>query len=133
MAPSGGCPWLYKRSRLSSAVSVSCSCPSHRDGVSNLSPWLHIRPTDNSLVISRDRSEEALAIVKRLHRDPNDLDDSFAVREFQQIRQQFEIDRLSAVSWKQMFTKPSYRKRMIIGFIVLFGAQTTGTTVIAST
>ena len=62
----------------------------------------------------------------------NDPDDLFAFREFQQIKQQFEIDRLSAVSWWQLFAKPSYRKRMIIGFIVLFGSQTTATTVIAS-
>lgn len=83
-------------------------------------------------VISRDRSEEALVIVRKLHRDPNDPDDTYAFREFQQIRQQYEIDRQNAVSWAQIFARPSYRKRMIIGFIVLFGAQTTGTTVIAS-
>ena len=72
-------------------------------------------------------------IVRRLHHDPKDPDDSYAVREYHQILQQHEIDRKFNVSWYELFAKPSYRRRMIIGFIVLFGAQTTGTTVIAST
>lgn len=56
----------------------------------------------------------------------------FAFREYQQIKQQYEIDKNNEVSWKEMFVKGSYRKRVIIGAIVMFGSQTTGTTVIAS-
>lgn len=130
MAPNGGCPWQFRRFLLSSAPSASSSCQNLHVGVS-VSHSPHRLYTE-LLVISRDRSEEALEIVKKLHQDPSDPDNIFAFREYQQIRQQFEIDRRSAVSWTQMFTKSSYRKRMIIGFIVLFGSQTTATTVIAS-
>lgn len=42
------------------------------------------------------------------------------------------MDRNNEVSWKEMFSKPSYRKRLIIGFTMMFGSQTTGTTVINS-
>lgn len=83
-------------------------------------------------MISRERAEEALKIVQRLHRDESDPDDVFAFREYQQIKQQYEIDKHNEVSWKEMFVRASYRKRMIIGAIVMFGSQTTGTTVIAS-
>ncbi|KAK2801045.1 hypothetical protein FQN51_005609 [Onygenales sp. PD_10] len=81
-------------------------------------------------VISKGRPEEALKIVERLHRDETDPDDVFAYREYQQIKQQFEIDKKNEVSWKEMFVKKSYRKRLIIGFMVMFASQTTGTTVI---
>lgn len=83
--------------------------------------------------MSRERSEEALRIIQRLHRDESDPDNTFAYREYQQIRQQYEIDKKNEVSWKDMFVKASYRKRVIIGVIVMFASQTTGTTVIAST
>ena len=83
-------------------------------------------------MISRHRQEEALTVIKKLHHDKNDPDSTFAVREFEQIKQQYLIDKENEVSWKDMFTRKSYRKRLIIGFIVMFASQTTGTTVINS-
>lgn len=83
-------------------------------------------------VISKDRDDEALKIVTELHSDSNDPDNEFAYREYMQIRQQYDIDKQNEVSWKEMLVKPSYRKRIIIGFTVMFASQTTGTTVISS-
>lgn len=83
-------------------------------------------------MISKDRDDEALKVVHKLHRDSHDPDNAFAYREFMQIRQQYDIDKQNEVSWREMFIKPSYRKRIIIGFIVMFASQTTGTTVISS-
>ena len=74
-----------------------------------------------------------MKIVERLHRDETDPGDAFAYREFRQIEQQYHIDKENEVSWKEMFSKPSYRKRLAIGFMVMFASQTTGTTVINST
>lgn len=83
-------------------------------------------------MISRQRQDEALKIILRLHKDDKDPENLFAYREFEQIKQQYMIDKENEVSWKEMFVKPSYRKRLIIGFIVMFASQTTGTTVINS-
>jgi hypothetical protein len=88
---------------------------------------------NDDTVISRERPDEALRIIQRLHRDKADPDNVFAYREYQQIKQQYQIDKKNEVSWKDMFVKASYRKRVIIGVIVMFASQTTGTTVIAST
>ena len=83
-------------------------------------------------MISQERPDEALSIILRLHKDDNDPENLFAFREFEQIKQQYNIDKENEVSWKEMFMKKSYRKRLIIGFIVMFASQTTGTTVINS-
>lgn len=83
-------------------------------------------------MISKGRPEEALQIILKLHKDEHDSENVFAYREFEQIKQQHIIDKENEVSWKDMFLKKSYRKRLIIGFVVMFASQTTGTTVINS-
>ena len=83
-------------------------------------------------MISKGRHDDALRIVQKLHHDKRDPSDAFAYNEFMQIKQQYEIDKANRVTWKEMFTRPSYRKRLIIGFMVMFASQTTGTTVINS-
>lgn len=83
-------------------------------------------------MISKGKPEEALQIILKLHKDEHDSENAFAYREFEQIKQQHIIDKENEVSWKDMFLKKSYRKRLIIGFVVMFASQTTGTTVINS-
>ena len=83
-------------------------------------------------MLTRDRVEEAWKIVRRLHGDPNDEEDTFARNEFYQMVQQVQLD---STAWAQtgnkaLFTKPSYRKRMWMGFFIQYSAQTTGAMVI---
>lgn len=59
----------------------------------------------------KDRSEEAKAILLRLHDDPSDPHHAFARSEYIQIQKQLALDRLLDDRWKHIFSKPSLRKR----------------------
>ena len=84
-------------------------------------------------VLTRDRREEAWAIVSRLHGDATSEDGlTYAREEFHQMVQQVQVD---ASAWaqggnRQLFTKPSYCKRMWMGFFIQYAAQSTGAQVI---
>ncbi len=84
-------------------------------------------------VLTRDRREEAWAIVSRLHgSDISEENRIFAREEFYQMEKQVQVD---ASAWaqggnRQLFTKPSYRKRMWMGFFIQYAAQSTGAQVI---
>lgn len=75
----------------------------------------------------KDRSEDAAKVLVRLHNA-----DEAAV-ELSQINRQVSIDRTLDSTWLQMFRKPSYRKRSILGLILASSSQMIGTLVIAST
>lgn len=49
------------------------------------------------------------------------------------LRAQLNVERNQHLEWKDFWLRPSLRKRCIIGFLVLFGAQGTATLVINST
>jgi hypothetical protein len=84
-------------------------------------------------VLTRDRNDEAWEIIHRLHADDHtEESERFARAEFYQMVQQVQAD---SAAWaqggnRQLFTKPSYRKRMWMGFFVQYAAQSTGAQVI---
>jgi hypothetical protein len=76
--------------------------------------------------------------VSKLHGVANEAEasdaTSFAKEEFYQMRVQVAADERMAANetvWT-LFTKPSYRKRMICAFLTMFGAESTGILVIYS-
>lgn len=83
--------------------------------------------------MTRDRRDEAWSIVLRLHgTDASEDGQEYARGEFYQIVQQVQVD---AAAWaqggnRQLFTKPSYRKRMWMGAFIQYAAQSTGAQVI---
>jgi hypothetical protein len=73
-----------------------------------------------------------LEILCKLHHDPADVEDHFAHRELRLIRSQLEVD-LTLITehgqW-QLFTIPTYRRRSILGFLLMMGGQNIGVLVI---
>jgi hypothetical protein len=86
-------------------------------------------------VLTRDRRNKAWAIISRLYGDDSSEDSgSYAREEFNQMVQQVQVDESAWAQGgnRQLFTKPSYRKRMWMGFFIQYAAQSTGAQVIYS-
>lgn len=90
-------------------------------------------PESPRYLLSRDRTEEAWEVVKRLHADKNDLGTpEFATREFYQMRKQIELDIRFRTSYWGIFTNTSLRKRAIMTIFLEFSIYSCGVLVILS-
>lgn len=75
--------------------------------------------------MAKDRNEDGLRILSDLHRQPGDENDLLAREEFYQIREQLELERREGWNrswlqgWVLLFKRPSYRKRLLLGFLTL--------------
>jgi hypothetical protein len=72
------------------------------------------------------RNEEAWEIIRKIHSDPTDPDGLSARAEYLQIIKQVEIDKQTESGYIAMFRKPSWRKRSLLAFFVMFATQSTG-------
>jgi hypothetical protein len=82
--------------------------------------------------VQRGQSEKALNILQKLHHNQNDSNDHFARRELGLIECQNATDTANFENdgkW-QLFTVKTYRKRIILAFLVMAGGQNVGTLVI---
>lgn len=89
------------------------------------------------LVLVQKRPDDAWKIVSKLHGVADETQStttSFAREEFYQMSAQVLADERMAANETVMtlFTKPSYRKRMLCAFLTMFGAESTGILVIYS-
>ena len=64
-------------------------------------------------LIWKDRREEALQLLKKLHHDPSDPSENGAVAEFTQIVRQVDLDRETSSSFYQLFKRPTWRRRAL--------------------
>jgi hypothetical protein len=72
-----------------------------------------------------------MRVLTRLHRSRADPDNAFAHREYLQIKEQHMDDEMNKVTWAQMITVPSYRKRTMVAAFVMFSSQLTATLVVS--
>jgi hypothetical protein len=92
------------------------------------SPWL---PNSPRWLVMQDRLDEALEVVKRLHRTKEDANDTLSTSEFHQMKNQIELSRRqreseSESSRFQLVKTASNRKRVLIAFFMMFNNQFTG-------
>jgi hypothetical protein len=83
-------------------------------------------------VVSKERHDQALQVLSRLHRDKRDPDHVFAHQEYCQIKEQHDEDESNKATWKQMWTVKSYRRRGFLSFFVMFGSQMTAILIASS-
>ncbi|OAL34558.1 hypothetical protein AYO20_06188 [Fonsecaea nubica] len=97
------------------------------------SPWL---PESPRYLVANDMQEKGFEVLKRLHHQPEDEDDTIAREELYQIRQQLDLEKREGwrqgwiKGWILLFSRKSYRKRLLFGFLLLGLVQSTGCLVI---
>ena len=95
------------------------------------SPWL---PRSPRWLISKGKLDEARRVLERLRASLDDPENLIAREEFHQTKEQIglEAEKLSMYGnvWKAVIKKPSYRKRMGIGFLTQWGAEFGGPLII---
>jgi hypothetical protein len=91
--------------------------------------WL---PESPRYLISKDRHEEALAILKSLHASTGLQSDHFAEMECYQIQKQIKFDNEHKMSYLQIFRHPTMRKRALITICLTWCMVGSGVLVINS-
>lgn len=65
-------------------------------------------------------------MLKLIHHDPSDLEDSSAYAEHLQITKQVELDRATDTGYLAMFTKKTWRFRVLLAILLMFATQSSG-------
>jgi MFS family permease len=93
-------------------------------------------PESPRWLLDQDRPEEALKAFEAVRAESDDsmLKDRTAIlEEFNTLRGLIQHERMTKHHFVDLFTSPGMRKRCLLGFVVMFGCQGTGTLVINST
>ncbi|EXJ89880.1 hypothetical protein A1O3_02947 [Capronia epimyces CBS 606.96] len=93
---------------------------------------LYWMPESPRFLLMKGKDAEARRIVRMLHSSVADPDHYYAEKELFQMRKQIELDRTLDSSWLAMYKRPSYFRRMVMAFFVVFSIAASGAQVIAN-
>lgn len=83
-------------------------------------------------LLFQGRRQEALDIVRRLHRTPDDAEDVNGRTEFYLMEKQCEMDKSIKVRPFEIFRTPANRRRALTAFLLMWGNQFLGIYVLAN-
>lgn len=90
--------------------------------------WL---PESPRWFVYSGRDQRAREVLQKLHADVVENDPDFCEKEFAQMKEQIEYEReVTIKSWWSLFTKKSYRYRLLLGIGLQVFLQTTGVNVV---
>ncbi|EXJ69164.1 uncharacterized protein A1O5_08099 [Cladophialophora psammophila CBS 110553] len=78
----------------------------------------------------RSRPEDALKVLVKLHSSKSSVSHTFAEEEFKILKAQIDFESHSRLSILSILKRAPLRKRLIIGFVSMFGTQCIGTLII---
>lgn len=85
-------------------------------------------PESPRYLLMKGRDKEAHDIICKLHGTADDT--RFAEMEAFQMKKQIEFDRTLHSTWKEMFRRPSLRKRVFLTVLLVFSVLSTGNLII---
>ncbi|OAG39744.1 hypothetical protein AYO21_06019 [Fonsecaea monophora] len=85
--------------------------------------WMPFSPR---WLIMKGREDEALEVLRKLHEGVEGYEEDFYVKEFHQIKTQYQIDKANKLGLVAIFKKKSYRKRMYLILLFVSFCQFTG-------
>lgn len=86
-------------------------------------------PESPRFLLLQEKPEAARRIFNQLN-ETSSTNTAMLDEEFSQMQQQAAYDRVMDSSWKTLFTKPAYRKRIFLACMLTFLNQSTGVLVI---